>query len=63
MKRLIFIAIGLTTLSFWVTCNKPKGDPEEKPVNESAVKETTEKIGIQKPFRLTLKQANNLLIW
>jgi hypothetical protein len=47
LKRPLFIIIGITLFTFWVNCNQPNN-------------ESIEKAPIQKPFRLTLEQANNL---
>lgn len=60
MGKLIFISIGFFILFLVVSCNNSDRELEKQPANESGLKEASDSLDIQKPFQLTLKQANNL---
>lgn len=60
MGRLRFISIGFFILFLMVSCNNSDGELAKQHANESGLKETSDSTNDQRPFRLTLKQANNL---
>ena len=60
MRRSIHATIILSVLFLLVFCDRPDEDYEKPSKNEYGTEETTALTDIQKPLRLTLKQANNL---
>ncbi len=60
MRKFIFASVGVFILLLTVSCGKLVGGPGKRLADGSRLKETTGVVDVQKPFRLTLEQANNL---